>query len=306
MPKLRLIVASGTGQRRLLEETVKECEKKGYVQGGRQEGGEWSSLLADNLSGGLFDENRLIIVESAALLGPMPENCGAMVERESDTIILLVYDADPSKLFPKEVFQKCEVLKAEEYPRWPRERQNWVSALAQKMNVTIDRDAVAMLVELLEDPEEIRGQLLSLSMLSRQGGVTKEDVEELCLDDGSRNLLKLLDSLCNGDGVTAVRSLREIAKHGDLFPLLSALHNRMRLAAYAAAYPHNGAAFAKALGARDYAWRMAGQAARKYGPQALSDFVKGLILINVEEKSGRGAGWFSLELLILELTSPAR
>ena len=42
MPSLLLISASGTAQRRLLEETVADFEKKGHVISGRQEGGEWS------------------------------------------------------------------------------------------------------------------------------------------------------------------------------------------------------------------------------------------------------------------------
>ena len=62
MPALLLIAASGTAQRRLLEETAAELEKKGYVAAGKQEGGEWSSLLSDNMTGGLFDESRFIIV----------------------------------------------------------------------------------------------------------------------------------------------------------------------------------------------------------------------------------------------------
>ena len=54
MPALLLIAASGTAQRRLLEETAAELEKKGYVAAGKQEGGEWSSRLSDNMTGGLF------------------------------------------------------------------------------------------------------------------------------------------------------------------------------------------------------------------------------------------------------------
>ena len=79
MPGLRLIVASGTGQRRLLEETTAELKKQGYETAARQEGGEWVPLLSENMSGGLFDEKRLVIVDSAALLGPMPESLGSMI-----------------------------------------------------------------------------------------------------------------------------------------------------------------------------------------------------------------------------------
>lgn len=303
MPDLRLIVASGTAQRRVLEETTAILEQKGYVLSGRQEGGEWISLLSENMSSGLFDENRFVVVDSAILLGAMPENLISMVEPESPVVILLVYDDEPVKLIPGEILKKCGIVRAEVFPRWPRERQEWVAALAGKMNLPIDREAVSLIVELLDDPEEIRSQLYSLSLLRRNAPVKKNDVEGLCLDDGSGNLLKLLDSLCGGDAVGAVRALRAISGRGELFPLISALHNRMRLALYAAEYQRDGAKFAKALGARDYAWRQAGGAARRYGAAALLNFVVGLIKINIEEKSGRGAGWFSLELLVTELLS---
>lgn len=303
MPELHLITASGTAQRRVLEETADRLCKEGYVLSGRQEGGDWVSLLSGNMSGGLFSDKRLVIVESATLLGPLPENLTAMVESGSQVVLLLVYDSEPGKLIPKEVLKKCRLIKAQEFPRWPRERQAWVSNMARGLGLAIDNAAVALLVELLDDPEEIRSQLKSLSLLKRGAPIKKNDVEELCLDDGSGNLLKLLDSLCTGDAVTAIRSLRAISLHGELFPLLSALHNRMRLALYAAQYQREGAAFAKALGARDYAWRQANVAARRCGAPALTAFVVGLIKINIEEKSGRGAGWLGLELLLLELLS---
>jgi len=101
MPHLRLIVASGTGQRRLLEETVTEFKKKGYQLTARQEGGEWVALLSENMSGGLFDENRLIVVDAAVLLGALPHNLESMVEKESSVVIVLVYETDPVKFFQK-------------------------------------------------------------------------------------------------------------------------------------------------------------------------------------------------------------
>lgn len=304
MPHLRLIVASGTGQRRLLEETVTEFKKKGYQLTARQEGGEWVALLSENMSGGLFDENRLIVVDAAVLLGALPHNLESMLEKESSVVIVLVYETDPVKFFSKDAIGRCTVVKPFGFPRWPRERQIWVANLAKEMKVNITRDAVAMLVEHLDDPEEIRSQLISLSMLRRDGAVTAEDVDRLCLDDGSRNLLRILDALCTGDCVTSIRSLaamESISKNTDIIPLVAALHNRMRLAWYYAMYPDRGEMFASALGAKDYAWKMALQASRKYTPSAIGRFVKGLIRINICEKSGTGAGWASLETLIIEL-----
>jgi DNA polymerase-3 subunit delta len=308
MPSLRLIVASGTGQRRLLEETVNELEKKGYLLAARQEGGEWVALLSDNMSGGLFDENRLIVVDSAALLGVLPHNLDTMVETESQVIIILVYDTDPSKFFSKDTIKKCTILRPSEFPRWPRERQAWVADAARGMKINMSAGAVAMLVEHLDDPEEIRAQLTSLSMLKRSGAVTADDVSMLCLDDGSRNLLHLLDALCTGDYFQSLRSLNSmisLSRNTEIIPIVSALHNRMRLAWYYSMYPRNGALFAKSLGAKDYAWKMAVQASRKYSADVIGRFVKGLIKINISEKSGTGAGWASLETLVIELVSAA-
>lgn len=301
MPALHLIVASGTSQRRLLQETVLKFEKKGYVLGSSQEGGEWATILSDNMSAGLFDEKKLVVIDSALIMGAMPEKLTSMVEVDSSVIIILVYDSDPSKLIPKEVLRKCTVLKPAEFPRWAREREIWVANLAKTMNVSINRDGISLIVEMLEDPEEVRGQLISLSILKKQSEISAKDVEDLCFDDGSRNLLKLLDGLCKGEKVISLKSLHAIAKSGDLIPLVSALHNRMRLAWYTASNPKNGALFAKALGARNYAWRMAGMAARRYSSKNIAIFVTGLIRLNIEEKSGTGAGWASLETLIISL-----
>ena len=301
MPSLLLISASGTAQRRLLEETVAGFEKKGYVVSGRQEGGEWCPLLSDNLSGGLFDEKRVIIVDSASMLGIFPENLDPMVDTDSHVVLLMVYDSDPAKVFPPQTLKKCEIIKARPFPRWPRERMMWTMDLAKEMKIKIDRDAAALIIELTEDPEEIRRQLSSLSLLKKGCTVNTSDVENMCLDDGTRNLLRLLDGLCSGDHITTLKSLNAISKNGDLIPLVSAIHNRMRLAWYAAMHPRKGSLFADSLGAKNYAWNMAGNAARKYSAGSISRFVLGLIKINIDEKSGTGSGWTGLETLVIEL-----
>ncbi|MDD4160314.1 MAG: hypothetical protein PHO18_05145 [Synergistaceae bacterium] len=301
MPSLLLIYASGTAQRRLLEETVADFEKKGYAVSGRQEGGEWSPLLSDNLSGGLFEENRIVIVDSASLLGPFPENLDPMVDTDSSVAILLVFDSDPARVFPARTLQKCRILKAAPFPRWPRERMVWTLDMAKEMKIKIDRQAAALIIELTEDPEEIRRQLSSLSMLKKGDTVNASDVENMCLDDGAKNLIKLLDGLCTGDYADTLKSLRAISRNGDLIPLVSAMHNRMRLSWYISMHPNKGTLFSQSLGAKNYAWNMAGNAARRYNADAISKFVLGLIKINIGEKSGTGSGWSGLETLVIEL-----
>lgn len=308
MPQLLLIAASGTAQRRLLEETSAALKKDGYTAAGKQEGGEWRSLLSDNMTGGLFDEKRFIVVESAGALGPFPENLASLVEPSSDAALLLVYESDarmqPARFIPKEILSKCRVIKAAEFPRWPRERGLWTARLAKEMDVPISPRGIAMLVELTEDPEEIRAQLKSLKLL-KKNPIEAEDVKSICLDDGSRDLLRLLDGLCDGDVAGAIKSLRAISSSGDLIPSITPVYNRMRLAWYAS-LGNEGSAVARAIGAKDYAWRMANQAARRYGREALTDFTASLIRISMEERSGRGAGWSALETAVITLLSRAR
>lgn len=301
MPSLYLLVASGTRQRRLLHETIAEFDKKGYVVRARQEGGDWVSVLSDNMSTGLFDEKVLVIVESAELMGAMPDKLSEMIEKDTDIAILLVYDAMPNKFLSKEALKKSTILKPKEIPRWPAERQRWLSGLAKEKGININREALSLIVEMIEDTEEIERQLVSLTMLKKGGEVTAADVEALCFDDGNKNLLKLLDGLCNGDKVSSLQSLSNISKKGDLIPLMTALHNRMRLAWYASCNRGKEELFAKALEARNYAWRMAKIAAQRYNKDELTDFVIGLIRLNMAEKTGISAGWNSLECLVITL-----
>ena len=97
-----------------------------------------------------------------------------------------------------------------------------------------------------------------------------------------------------------VKSLRAMSSSADLIPSITPIHNRMRLAWYAS-LGNDGAAIGRALGAKDYAWRMASQAARRYGRVALTDFTADLLRISIEERSGRGAGWNGLETAIIKL-----
>ncbi|MDO4988357.1 MAG: hypothetical protein Q4E17_04975, partial [Synergistes sp.] len=305
MPQLLLIAASGTAQRRILEECTAELEKKGYAHAGRQEGGEWSTLIADSMNGGLFDDKRYVVVESAPLLGVFPEKFSHTVEETSDTVIVLVYESEtkmqPQQFIPKDVTARCRVLKADPFPRWPRERCAWVLKLAKETGVRLMPDGAEMVVEMLDDPEEIRAQLKAMSFMKKNAAITARDVEEMCMDDGNRDVFRLLDGLCTGDQRVVIKSFRSISKTAHtVIPTLTTIYNRMRLAWYAG-LGKDSLMFAKSLGAKDYAWRMAGVADRAYGHDAITDFITDLIRINIDERSGLGSGWGGLETSVIRL-----
>ena len=160
--------------------------------------------------------------------------------------------------------------------------------------------------ELFEDMGELASEsekVASFCSILRHREISASAVGDYCLSDGSRSLLKFLDALCAARGTDSMEALSELALHSDMTPLLSALHNRFRIAMYFALFPAERAVFSRALGARDYAARQAEAAAKKYGAGRLRDFVTGLIRMTSNERSGQSAGWYDLEVLVIGLLS---
>jgi DNA polymerase-3 subunit delta len=310
MPHLRLITGSGTAQRRLVAKELAALATKGYVLRARMEGGEWRSLLTENRGRGLFDERSVIVVDDAEKMGPMPENLASLMESEdASVVILLVAKSEVPVIVPKALSGRCSHSKAEEPSPWSKDRDGIVADAARRHGVAIGRESASLIKEMFEDSGEMASEsdkVASFCAATGRREVTREDVEALCLSSGGKSLLKLLDGICAGQVAQSLASLDALAAGGELLPTLSALHNRMRIALYSAAFPREKGLFAKALGAKDYASRQADRAASLYGRAKLLDFVTGLILVNSNEKSGAGASWRDLGVLVINLLSGLR
>lgn len=267
-------------------------------------------LLTENMGRGLFEERSAIVIEDAEKLGPMPGNLAPLLEgKDASVVVLLVCKSETPAIVPKELLSKCSRSKAEEPSPWSKDRDETVRAASRLHGVSIGLDAVALLKELFEDSGELSGETEKVASFCAASGrkeITAAIVEALCLSDGGRSVLKLLDGICAGKVSEALASMGALSVNSELLPTLSALHNRARLALYSAAFPREKGAFAKALGARDYASRQAERAASLYGEAKLSEFVVGLIRINSNEKSGAGASWRDLSILVVELMSGQR
>lgn len=311
MPHLHILAAGGNAQRRLLDSTLANYATHGYEDIRKQEGGDWRSLLTENMSGGLFGEKSVTVVEDAEKLGAMPESLADLLEPAGDDVecVVLLLCKGESSVIPKTVMPKCTISKATDPSPWSRDRDEAVVKSAAKYGVSVSRDAVSLMKELFEDIGELANEsekLAEYCAMTKRKNVDTALVDDFCLSDGSRNLLKLLDGLCNRRENETVQCLAALRSSGELLPLLSALHNRIRLAFYYAAHSNAKPLFTKALGAKDYAGRQAENAAKSYGKDALLRFVCGLIRINANEKSGRGAGWRDLDILIIELLSSVK
>ena len=305
MPHLHVISGTGAALRRFLAQEKTKLESDGYDDISGSQAGDWGVLLSENSGRGLWSDRSAVIVEEAERLGPLPARFASMLEGPgSDNVILLVCKPDAS-IIPKDMASRCIVSKVSSPPPWSKERDEIIYGEAKKFKVGVSRAPLSMLKEMFEDIGELAAAAAMVARVcASRGGreVTEADVEELCLSDGGRNLLKLLDGLCDGNRADCMASLEDLSSRHEFQPLIAALHNRFRLAMYLAMFDDR-AGVVRALGARDYAVRKAEAAARIYGAERLGKFVTGLVRITSNDRAGRGAGWRDLSLLVIDLLS---
>lgn len=304
MARLLAVDARGPSQRRLLEETTRLFENDGFVCAGRIEGASWVDLLADSRSGGLFEERRLVIVEAAETMGALPEELLPLVEAavESLTVCVLLYNEDPSRFFPKAFFRKLDVRKAEKIPHWTDGRVAWMRKQTSRSGGRWHPEALQLLAEWIEDPEELRSEMSKLESASGDRAVTEELVRRLCLDEGGKLLLRLLDGICRGRREEVLSSLAGMREHEEPLRVISALHRRMRFSMYSARYGREkNDELQRALGAKPYQVKQAGSAVSRYSPEGLSRFVQDMIRASYVAKTASVDIWNHIELAVFRL-----
>ncbi|MFP4481601.1 MAG: DNA polymerase III subunit delta [Thermovirgaceae bacterium] len=302
MARLLVIDAKGPSQRRLLEESIAEYKEKGFAYDSRLEGSLWVDLLADSRSRGLFEAKRLVVVESAETMGNLQEPLVSLVETEEDseTVCILLYNEDPSRFFPKGLFRKLEVRRAEKIPLWTGARVSWMSKLSSEAGIFWSRDAMQLLAEWIDDPEELRSEMKKLEKAAGDEGVTEKLVRTLCLDEGGKQLLRLLDGVCQGRTGDVLSSLAGMREREEPLRIISALHKRMRFSMYSARYGRKED-MTKALGAKPYQMKQAQNAASRYSPEGLSRFVQDMIRASCLAKTTNVDTWNDIELAVLRL-----
>lgn len=307
MPHLRVIASGGASARRLVAEELEALSKKGRAFAGTREGGEWPALIAAGRSAGLFDEKRVSVVESAELLGPFPEELVPYLEGEdASEVILLLFEKDPGKVFSPAAKKMIAQIKGESVPFWSAQRKRWLLDLARKEGVAVSDDAAALLVELLEDPEEVRAELLKLGAYAHGGPVDAGMVKDLSFDEGRNTMLKFLDAFCQARAPEVFAALERFKQEPSMLPLLTGLYNRIRPALYLGIFPSAGGERVRsALEIKDYALKMGREALRHYSPKALGDLSFGLLALSWKEKTSFAEGWPGFESLLIACMASA-
>lgn len=303
MPFISVLTGDPASQSRILKEYLSELEEKGYALQGRQEGGEWSALLSSLRTGSLFGQRSIIVVEEAEQLGKLPEDLSYLVEKDSDSGLVLLYKGKYRSFFQPETADLIAKVKDSPVPEWNDQRERWLLRLAQKKEIRIDPEAVSLLVEWIDNPEEIRSELLKLhaAAASFKGVVTVDILRQLTLDEGRKSLLCLLDGICFAAVDDVLKNIRMTRRNGmDLLYVISAVYNRIRLSLYYGHFQHSGdKQLEKVLKARKYQKKMALEMNRRFSSESVEELAIGLMGISYRQKTGKSAGWNEFENLLL-------
>lgn len=297
MPHFKVIPNAGATTRRLLDETLESLETLGYGRGPVQEGGDWHTLLSESRSGGLFCERLVTVVEGAELLGPYPEELVHLIEDEgADGVIILVYGGDARKFFSTRCREKIFFIEGEKVPFWPSQRKTWLRKFASGKGIRLGEPAAALLVDMLEDPEELRSRVESLGAYTSGKEVTEEMVKRLAFDEGHGKMLQFLDAFCGAQIGEMMRSFEYLRKEPSPLPLITALYNRIRPAVYLSFGSKEAVKKVWALlKVRNYAGRMASEASRRYPANSLMKLASELAALSLREKTSAGEGWQGVE-----------
>jgi DNA polymerase-3 subunit delta len=293
-------------QRRKLEESLSDLDKKGYVLTGKFESastrGGWPGIIAASRSGGLFDDKRMMVVESAEQLGAFPLTLGEFLEADADDVIVAVFDGDSKKTFPKEIVKKITFVRSDASVS-PWKRREWLADLAREKSCRLDSEAAALLAESVESQEELRAELDKLAFYANGESITAETVKQLSFDEGSNALLRFLDSVCQVRHKDALKALKYLQLDPSPLPLLTALYNRLRPALYiACSSPQAEKQALSAVGAtREYALRMARSALGHFGRDGIKQFMLNLIRLSYLEKTSFAEGWIGFETALWQL-----
>jgi DNA polymerase-3 subunit delta len=310
MPRL-IVIEGHESQRRKLEESLSDLEKKGYVLTGKFESssvqGAWPGIVAVSRSGGLFDDKRMVVLESAEQLGAFPPALGEFLEPDADDVIVAVFNGDSKKVFPKEVLKAITFVRSDaSVPPWGR--REWLVNLAREKSCQLDGGAAALLAESVESQEELRAELDKLAFYADGELITVETVKRLSFDEGSNALLRFLDSVCQVRHKDVVKALKYLQLEPSPLPLLTALYNRLRPALAIACFsPQTEKQALSAMGAtREYALRMARSALGHFGQDNIKQFMLSLIRLSYVEKTSSAEGWVGFEVALWRLLGSSR
>ena len=307
MPHI-IAIEHSEAQRRQLSEVLTDLAKKGWPLSGKYEAekfGTWQELFSSVTQPGLFAERETVVVEGAETLEAFPDSlAGALEDDKADCVLILVFGADTKIL--KSVASSITLIKPEaQVPPW--KRQEWLMNLAKYQGCKIAPDAAQILTDNIESQEELRGELLKLSLYADNREITASEVEALSFDEGGRAQMMFIDGVCDNKSQDVARAVKFL-RSDSILPVLAAITNRLRPALIISCFPESFQNDAlKAIDSdpakKKYAVTKSRSALKHYGAENIKRFMLKAARLSFLEKTSRAEGWQGFELIIWELMS---
>ena len=304
MPALVVVSSTKSGNKETLDRTIDFLSSRGFDLGQRTEGGEWEDLFPNLLTTGLFHSRTFCIVDDAESLGPMPPTLSPLIEslENAGNVLVVVYEGVPSKYLSRKVLERAVLFKENPVPRWEREKLEMLRAAARDDGLSVSPEALALLIEYMEDPVELRSELSKLAFLAENTMISAEDVRELCFDEGTGSILALLEGVYQAEAGIVLDSLQRLREnHAELLYVLGAVYNKLRLASFLSIYGTTQIErVQKVLNFTNYHLRQAGRMTKRYPAASILSAAAQCVRLSYAEKSGLSSGWIEFETLLLK------
>lgn len=292
MAKFVVILAPEAAHQRLLQPIMTDWGKKGYVVTDRLESPTWNDVLSALQHISLFSPQQMIVVETMDSLGKFVADLAPYWNQDHRQLVIFLTTKKPKVTdFPKNFYQQCEIITEPEVPYWPRQRAGWLQQVARSMGAKLSSDGAAKLVDWISDPEELRAKIELLARLYGSMVIGDAEVEQLAEDEGSRDMLKVLEAVEQRSILSLRAPLSSLRKKNELFPVLAGVTNRVRAAYYVSLL---GKKAVDLLDLTDYQGRLAMATSRLYGREKLGLALGDLLRLSLQERRGEGEGWEGL------------
>lgn len=277
-----------------------------------ESGFDWGQLASAGASLSLFSDKRLLELHLTDK-GPGKPGGAAITEyakNAPDTTLLLILATPLAASARKSAWYKALVKAGVAMYAWPlpgARMAQWVDQRARSRNLTLDRDAVALLAEQTEGNLLAAAQEIDrLALLHPEGPIGAAEIAAAASDHSRFGIFDLPAKAMAGDAAGALRTLSRLRAEGvDAVPITWALVREIRLLYQAALAARTNRLDAMLGGifmppARK---RQLGEAARQADPARLADLLRRAAhLDQINKGAASGRAWDELSRLTLDLS----
>lgn len=275
-------------------------------------GFDWGQLASAGASLSLFADKRLLELHLTDK-GPGKPGSAAITEyakNAPDTTLLLILATPLAANARKSAWYKAIVKAGVAMYAWPlpgSRMAQWVDQRSRSRNLTLDRDAVALLAEQTEGNLLAAAQEIDrLALLHPHDTIGAAEIEAAASDHSRFGIFDLPAKAMAGDAAGALRTLSRLRAEGvDAVPITWALVREIRLL-YQAALAVRANRLDAMLGAifmPPARKRQLGEAARDADPARLADLLRRAAhLDQVNKGAASGRAWDELSRLTLGLS----